>query len=173
MTMKMAEDILEDKNDANIKIINLYRDPRAMMDSQLRKNDVNVRHFPTFVNRTQFMCNSMLRDQGIAERLKNIYPDKIHTVRYETLIDRPEETVRRMFNFLGIPFLVGDLEFVRRSSVSNSSMPAWRRHISQEHLQVVDRHCHKLYDIFGYIPLHKIVQVKRPVYKDHFDFEPR
>lgn len=169
MSMKMVEDILQRESRQEVKVIHLFRDPRAMMDSQVRKNDVNVQHFPTFVNRTQYMCQKMLSDFEVAEQLKLSYPDKIFTIRYETLVDTSTETVRKLFSFLGIPFLENDDSFVRMTSIRNRRFPTWRRHISQGRLEVINTYCHQLYEKFGYIPLDNIKDVQNVYLPDHLD----
>lgn len=169
LKMTMIEEILKQNKDLKVKIIHLFRDPRAMLDSQLRKNDVNVKVFPTFVNRTQYMCSTMLRDHQLALQLKHLYPDTIFTLRYETLVDRPISTAKRMFKFLGLQFSDADQEFLRNKSSLSVRFPVWRRHIDEQHLQVVDRYCSKLYQMFGYIPLKSITDVQNISYPDHID----
>ena len=159
MSMPMAEKIFHRSAGQEVKVIHLFRDPRAMLDSQLRKNDVNVQHFPTFINRTRQMCQNMLDDLNYAETLKQTYPGRIITVRYETLVDYPIQSVKSILSFLGLPYLESDENYVLRTRISNRTFPRWRLHIPQSHLEVVDKYCRLLYDRFGYIPLKHVQDV--------------
>ena len=58
----------------DIKIIHLTRDPCAMLDSQVRKNDMRAREFDRFVYTTANMCSKMWRDLQLCHVLKNAYP---------------------------------------------------------------------------------------------------
>ena len=57
----------------DIKIIHLTRDPCAMLDSQVRRNDMRAREFNRFVYTTANMCRKMWRDLQLFHVLKNAY----------------------------------------------------------------------------------------------------
>lgn len=171
MTMEMASEILRERSKTErIKIIHLYRDPRAVLDSQLRKNNLNVSHFPNFEKSASSMCKTMLEDFHIAVKLKLQYPNTIHTIRYETLQHSPLNVTRDLFNFLELPYLKSDELFVKRKQKTSTKKPIWRKHIPAKHLQVIDKYCHQLYSLFGYIPLNKISDVRNPNINDHVIF---
>lgn len=168
MTMNMAQQILRQRSETeDIKIIHLYRDPRAVLDSQVRRNNLNVTHFPNFVKRAKSMCNIMLEDYVLAETLKEEYPGRIYTLRYETMLNRPIETIRKLFEFLGLQFLSTDEKFILEEGEDSSRFPKWREHISQQHLEVVNMFCSKLYPLFHYVPMTNIKEVRNDRNQDH------
>ena len=168
MTMEMTTRILENKfQTENIKIVHLYRDPRAILDSQVRRNNLNVTHFPKFVRRAESMCKTMVEDYHLAENLKETYPETIYTLRYETLQDNPVETIKDMFRFLGLNFGNSDEEFINKNGEPSSKFPTWRNHISKDHLEVVDKYCSDLYQFFNYVPLMTIEEARNVNNKDH------
>jgi hypothetical protein len=171
MTMEIVENIIP--NFQNLRVIHLLRDPRAMMDSQLRKNDMNVKSLPSFVKRTRYMCARMKNDLDISERLRKSYQSQIYTLRYEDLADNPLNIGQRLFRFIGVPFSSNDKRFITSTSlkpVKDSKYRAgiWRNHITQKHLQIVDRHCHHLYKRLGYRHFTSIADVRNLAIPDHF-----
>ncbi|XP_045202965.2 uncharacterized protein LOC123556378 [Mercenaria mercenaria] len=171
MTMEMVEGLLDKVG--NLRVIHLLRDPRAMMDSQLRKNDMNVKSFPVFQRRTRYMCTRMNMDLDIAEKLKKSYPGQIFTLRYEDLVDDPLKTSQKLFNFIDIPFTSADKKFITSTSIetvkdSKYRASVWRSHITSEHLNVVNRYCYKLYNTLGYISFEHISDVRDLKLPDHF-----
>lgn len=173
MTMEMTEEVLT-KFD-NIRIIHLLRDPRAMMDSQLRKKDMQVTSFPVFKSRTHYMCSRMRMDLIIAGKLKRIFPGRIFTLRYEDLVDEPLHTGQRIFNFIKVPFTHRDENFIVSTSIEaskNSTYKAnvWRDHISQKHLTTVNTYCSELSRRLGYISFKYVYDVRNLKLPDHFKY---
>lgn len=168
MTIQMASEILRERSyTERIKIIHLYRDPRAIMMSQVRRNDHNVSYFSSFIRQTETLCKEMLDDYDTAAELKKKYPDTLHTIRYETMQHNPVEVIKDMFEFLGLPFLESDKEFVTRELEPSPDTATWRQDVTQEHLEVIDQHCYKLYPLFRYIPLSNLEEVRNPNNDDH------
>lgn len=169
MTMEMGKRLLEEND--KVRIIHLLRDPRAMLDSQLRKNDMNVRRYKNFVNRTEYMCTHMRRDLVLSEALKKSFPERILTLRYEDFVDDPLKTAQRIFGFIDVPWTAKDKEFIISTSIEldkNATYRAsvWRDHLTHHHLLVVDRYCYDLYRKLGYIELSS-VDIKNLELPDH------
>lgn len=170
MSMEMAGKLL--KSNRDIRVIHLLRDPRAMMDSQLRKNDMNVNVFQTFKWRTRYMCSRMQKDLSFSAQLKIQYPDRIFTLRYEDLVDDPLKTGQRIFDFIEIPFSSNDKQFILSTSIDtklNATYRAniWRDHISQRHLDVVNTYCKNLYKKLGYVSFNSVDSVRNLHLQDH------
>lgn len=77
------------------KIIHMVRDPRGTGSGQIttfkRKDALGVGYLWARYN------NNLLE-------LQNLYPEKYFLLKYEDLIQKPEETVQRVCEFLEIPF---------------------------------------------------------------------
>ncbi|KAL4230821.1 hypothetical protein ACF0H5_011195 [Mactra antiquata] len=170
MSKETAELML--KAEPNLRIIHLFRDPRAMLDSNLRKNEMNVKNPSVFRKRAIDMCNTMLKDFQLMETLKSKYPEKILTVRYEDMSSYPMETSELIHNFVDLPFNKRVENFVLAESVKpkkNSTHMSikWRTHIQQEHLNVVEKNCDELFKTLGYLPLSNIRDVRNLNIEDH------
>lgn len=171
MTMEIAQILLE--NISNLKIIHLIRDPRAMLDSQVRKKDSGAQMLSVFDGRAQYMCGQMVKDHNLAKELKKQYPGQVYTLRYEDMVDTPVETAKHVFDFIDVPFTDRDKSHVekysRPSVAVNGSVPlnSWRKHIEPQFLNIVDRHCSPLYEEFGYLKFKEYRDIKDPQQMDH------
>lgn len=154
MTMDMAKLLLH--GNQNLKLIHLVRDPRAMLDSQVRKRDSGAHILSTFKGRAHYMCQQMLSDLQLAKELKRVYPDQIYTVRYEDMIDVNKTTIKNIFQFIDIPFSKNDDVYVKQTSRQSSSKNSthlivpWQKHISLQNLNIVNSFCSPLYKELGY-----------------------
>ena len=170
LSMEVAKYLIE--NYPGIKIIHLTRDPRAMMDSQVRKNDMGSRHFASFVDNTESMCTRMQRDLELLQALNKSYSRAIYSVQYEHFLDAPLAETEKLFDFLGLNFHEGIKDYVASKTVeqettSINKTQIWRHHISQQHLNVVDHKCVKVYNELGYIKHPSVLDIRnlsKPTY---------
>lgn len=105
-----AKDILDYYPDA--KIINMVRDPRAVLLSQ--KNRWKIRslgssNFPikeVIRSWTNYhpIITSMLWNSSINTGKTSSYNPRLKTIRYEDFVSEPESTVREICNFLGVSY---------------------------------------------------------------------
>ena len=161
--MNVAERLL--KNFPDIKIIHLTRDPRAMLDSQVRKNDNNARYFGSFVKTSTDMCARMKRDLDLLKPLKETYPESFHSLQYENFANSPIEESEKLLNFLGFELTIPLKSYLESKTITaktNSSerSTVWRNHISAQHLNVIDLKCDKVYSELGYIKYPSISDIR-------------
>ncbi|XP_053400390.1 carbohydrate sulfotransferase 3-like [Mercenaria mercenaria] len=167
MTMEMVKDLFQSFR--NLKIIHLFRDPRAMLDSQARNGDSNANVLSTFKGRAKYICQQMSTDRTIAKELDIMYPGQIYTLRYEDMVDLPLDTIRKVFNFIDVPFTKTDELFVKSLSRKKPApLSAWRKHMTAQSLSIIDEYCSSLYKELGYIEFKNLTAVKDPRQKDHF-----
>ncbi|XP_076363639.1 carbohydrate sulfotransferase 4-like [Tachypleus tridentatus] len=83
----------------HLKIINLVRDPRAIISSRNKR-----RWCITDACRNPvFLCEAMRKDIEVGETLKRLYPQQFFHFRFEDLSLWPYETTKKLFNFLQLP----------------------------------------------------------------------
>jgi tetratricopeptide (TPR) repeat protein len=81
----------------------------------------------------------------LMDHWKSIFPDSIHELQYESLVQNPETEVRRLLEFLGLPWEEGCLKFNEqqsmvktfsqlqvRNAINTGSIGRWRNY--QKHL---------------------------------------
>lgn len=163
LTMSAAFSVLQKLD--NVRIIHLVRDPRAMMDSQLRKDDMGVSHFETFVERTIEMCRHMRNDLRVAGMIETKFPGVIYPLRYEDMVSDPLAVAKEIFEFIDEEFIETVEKYVLEKSIesdhnSTARESVWREHITEPHLKAVDKYCGDLYETLGYIPLNTVEEIR-------------
>ena len=97
--------------DSDIKIIHLVRDPRDVYVSTLRLNWIPAAQLQSELPGTWASTNLML------SRVLRHNLERYLCVRYEDLISEPERQIRRITDFLGVPFQPRMLEARTRSGL--------------------------------------------------------
>ncbi len=94
------------------RMVFLIRDGRDVIDSQLALHEPGGRHAPKRLMRTDDERKdlvTLLAERWVssmrvcAKAYERLPPDQKTTVRYESLLSEPAETLRDLFRFLGIP----------------------------------------------------------------------
>lgn len=80
------------------KMIHMIRDPRDRYLVSQPKRSARA-------GRVGWEIAGWLDSAKLAQQNKDQYPDRYMVVRYETLMERPEHTLRQVCSFLGEPFL--------------------------------------------------------------------
>ncbi|XP_017033798.1 carbohydrate sulfotransferase 5 [Drosophila kikkawai] len=98
MRLEYLVSLLE-KEGLNLRILLLVRDPRGTM--YLRKQ----RQWCVGEEdcEAETLCKDMVSDHKIAETLVKNYPRRFEIIRYEDLLEHPEESIKLAFDFYGIP----------------------------------------------------------------------
>ncbi|KAH3893701.1 carbohydrate sulfotransferase 1-like [Dreissena polymorpha] len=170
LEMRSVELLLKRYESSNLKIIHLVRDPRAMLDSHVRKNEMGIAdNLTNFEDRAKLICGQMMEDSIIGDELKQQYPGKILSLRYEDMLDQPITKVKEMYDFIRIPLSESVKKFVKESTHS-TEFPSWRRHIALEHLLLTERHCQTLLARLGYVRLKDIETVRNTRVADHTSY---
>jgi hypothetical protein len=79
------------------KLIHIIRDPRDRYASVLKRLNATSRRIG--VDTVKWMASAR-----IARRAAHRYPNRVLIVRYETLAQAPEETLRKVCDFIGEPY---------------------------------------------------------------------
>ena len=96
----------------DLKILHLVRDPRDVARSSIgmgwaASTYYGVRHW-------------LKTEQEWAACAPKLNPDQVLQVNYETLIEKPEETLEKICNFFGVPFKKHMLDYDGNTTYSLS-----------------------------------------------------
>ena len=80
-----------------LKIIHMIRDPRDRYEASLAR-------WPEGKGRAGGASARWLYSTGLAEQHRQRYPDRYKIVRFETMVEEPEVTLREVCTFLNEPF---------------------------------------------------------------------
>jgi Sulfotransferase family len=153
---RFADPVLAAHPDA--RILHLIRDPRD------RHEAVAARGAPLRPGAAVRSAASWYRSARLARRNAARWPDNYHLVRYETLVRRPEETMREVCAFIGEAYepAMLRLDAARRydherpgdggSPISTAYIGRHRGHIGPADLYLIQSVAGRAMDDFGYAP---------------------
>lgn len=130
-----------------LKVLHLVRDPRDVARSSIgmgwaASTYYGVRHW----------LETEREWEACAPQLAS---DQVLQVKYETLIEAPEETLIQICDFFGVPFDPCMLEYNGNTTYSKpdtSLTYQWRRKQSQREIGLVEAQLGDLLDTLGYTP---------------------
>ncbi len=142
------------------KFVWLSRDPR---DSYLSTVDSSYAYL--FWPRGEQQCGI---DIGLLERWKRVYQayfehkDQWHKVRYEDLVERPEQTLDALYAYLGLDAEIpqrlqnfsllsgGDYKLAQQDRIHSASAGRFESELSAEQLQIFEQHIGEEMRALGY-----------------------
>ena len=121
-----------------------------------------------------------------SERLRQLYPGRILSARYEDLAERPLHFAERLLSFAGLEMTPGVRQYIWNitssgvkvkeeaggtlRSDSKRTASHWRiNKTPYKFVANIDKYCTDLYARMGYFPLHSEREMKNlsiPVYRD-------
>ncbi|KAK6183092.1 hypothetical protein SNE40_010638 [Patella caerulea] len=174
-TIRYPSEILYNqmKNDPNLYVVYLMRDPRGIISSQMS----NFKNFAwKNINRaSKEICSLMENDIQVMEDLHNLYPDRVKLLRYESIAFDPLGGTTDIYKFLELNLTKNVTNFVKNHTQSNAtscsvgctvrknskSVPyKWRVHAHFKYMQNIDRSCGNVYAKMCYVPVGNINQLK-------------
>ena len=145
----------------NLKVIHLFRDPRAIMNSR-----IEAKWYPSkdVLPSAEALCNKMNHDYQEGKRLSVEYPGRFRFLYYEDLNDNPSNKVRAIYRYLGMSLnetkfstfktimaLHGGKGKVLTERERNTAF-WWRKKLKWDIVKTMDTLCKDVYDALGYIP---------------------
>ena len=173
LRVSLAENLLNDENLPNFKMIVLFRDPRATMNS---------RASALFCNRTEecydleVLCHNLQSDLHAAFDLAEKYPGRILLIRFEDMTLQPYRAAKDILRFLRLPwhshirsFLNSHLQpqlikieenfFNTYRRNSREVAFAWRDKLDFEQVREIQNVCQASMDILGYHPFQTKLEI--------------
>ncbi|KAF8790159.1 Carbohydrate sulfotransferase 1 like protein [Argiope bruennichi] len=172
MTAAEAGKLMEEYNDLNLKVIHLVRDPRGTMNSRQQKDIAAWCGKYKACSSSQTFCNLVNEDLKHACELQKRYPNRYTVLRYEDLALDPPQVTERLFKFLDIGPVPGEVfQFLETHTqgvsphsstnsflqppyrtVRNSTQAAleWCKKMKRKDIQKVQRSCHVVLNKLGY-----------------------
>ncbi len=95
----------------NAKYIHCQRHPA---DSFISSFQNNMKQFHEYSFDQLLYAETYLAKQNLMAHWKSIFPERIFDLKYEKLVTKPEETVREMLDFIGLPWDSACMSFFER-----------------------------------------------------------
>ena len=99
LTMEMISRVLSD--DPHLKLVYLVRDPRGIVVSRKTVQYLSQVFEANMESEALLLCPKITRDYEGYLNLKARFPDRVLLLRYEDAADHPQETVDRVYKFIG------------------------------------------------------------------------
>ena len=99
LTMEMVRTLLSD--DLHLKLVYLVRDPRGILMSRKTVQYLSEIFEPNMESETLLLCPKIGRDLQGFLTLRSEFPGRVMLLRYEDAADNPQQTVDRVYKFIG------------------------------------------------------------------------
>ena len=159
MTVGSLEPLLQ-KN-PNLKIVQLFRDPRAIINSRLYSRGYPARDF---TKNARALCKKMNWDFKEGKELLKQYPDRVKLIFYEDIKSDVMKKSEQLSNFIGMDFQAAEVNLLNRVKTNNAvagrhiKAPSsrskdnafwWRLSIPDSTLKIVQRECRTVLEELG------------------------
>jgi len=155
LRVEHVKQLLEEKA-LNLKIIALFRDPRAVISSRRGRSWCN---FPS-CNNVSTVCGDHDQDLGAARELVHHHPGRVIIAKYEELATQPKQAIPVVLKFLGLPWhpaltkfmadhMVEDLRHNKEGDLhtqsvnSSTKVDQWKDKLSETELSEITRTCRR------------------------------
>ena len=158
MTLDNLEYLLQTRD--NLKIIHLFRDPHAIINSRIETKWYPITNTQNLLSNAKSLCSKMLYDFHEGLRLYNLYPDRFRFLYYEDLNNDPLGKVKLIYQYLGMSLNQSKYEIISNIKVFNNSKAKtererntafwWRKTLKWDITKQIDEICKDVYDVLGY-----------------------
>lgn len=145
----------------DIKVIHLFRDPRAIINSRIETSWYPAKSEATVLQNAQALCARMKVDFAGGIKLLEKYPDRFRFLYYEDLNEEPMVKVRLLYKFLKMSLDPKTYPKVKslpvfssrnrdKSDRENNTAFWWRKTMQWDTVQKIDEICKPVYALLGY-----------------------
>lgn len=146
LSMSIVQRLMEEID--TLKVIYLLRDPRDIMASRQRMGQP----FQDIEHAAESLCEKMYADYKIGYLLEKKFRNRFLTIKYESIVDDPLQSAIKMYNSINYPYMEHIMSMAKAQSGGNASTLAsrWRNGDKKRIVEIVNRHCSRVYDVTGY-----------------------
>lgn len=148
--------------DEDIKVIQLIRDPRAILNSQFKAREM----FKEWTYHVDSLCKMMMEDDNLSQHLPS---NRFAQLKYEELVTNPVVTLTKLYQKLDLDVDLNTIksalkhldevpEVVNQNKNNYMSvyrgpdheMNAWQHGIKKDELAEIETKCKSTLEYFGY-----------------------
>ena len=161
LSMDLVKELMEIIPD--LKVIHLVRDPRGIINSRLHLGKFKALKTEAH---SKALCKQMYLDISTVTALQHKYPDKLMTVLYEAMAERPIEAAKSVYKFLKMTYGKAVEDWVYNSTHANNNngyygaqrtdsghvSVQWRNELSFSRAKMINKYCSEVFNLLGFIP---------------------
>ena len=144
------------------KIIQVLRDPRAVIYSRKKENWFYNKRVTPYTD-AQTLCTRMDDDLEAARNLQKLYPDRVKIIQYEDFYD-PFRTASKLYSFLNMEMTQYEetmLNSINSSDANYGFHPdKYRNHLPWGVNEAVNKHCRSILHKLGLRVFENIEELK-------------
>lgn len=153
--LRLSTDLLGDllKKRNNLKVLHLFRDPRAIINSRIHTNWYRRLTNTNVADNAKSLCKKMLFDFRMGKALLKIYPDRFKFIFYEDLNKNPLDKVKIIYKYMGMSLNESKYQHIMNPSLfstKNNTAFWWRYSLSWDLVQIIDNVCKNVNSELGY-----------------------
>jgi hypothetical protein len=145
---------------ADARFICMHRHPVDVLSSYRRRHAFEHAPDDAWTNiSVDAMAQRWASDVRTEQRLARLYPEAIVLVRYDDLVERPEDTMRRICDHIGEPFDPACLDDFEQAATSRDdpqrvvrATSKWREHVGEQDAARLERLLAEPMSELGYAP---------------------
>ena len=151
----------------NVKVIHLFRDPRAVINSRittdwyyLKDNPNDTRH-ADIRNNADGLCKRMVYDLNKGLKLRRKYPKRFTFLLFEDINSDVQNRVQNLYSYLGMTkpgvkdryFNLSDIGKHEHTVVKkmNDFSSWWRTHLTFSAAKAVEQECKEVFRLFHFM----------------------
>ncbi|XP_052820168.1 carbohydrate sulfotransferase 1-like [Mya arenaria] len=142
----------------NVKVIHLFRDPRAIINSRIETKWYKTSK--SIIENAKSLCHKMLKDYHEGLQLLMNYKEKFRFLYYEDLNDNPFKKVEILYKYVGMSLDPAKYKSIQKLPVFSEQKASstresntafwWRKSLDWEIVKGVDTVCSEVYEVLGY-----------------------
>ena len=137
-----------------LKLIQLFRDPRGVLNSRVKTNAYYPNRF-TLLEDAERLCNQMEKDIVSAENLRKFFPERVKIVQYEDF-DDPIKLGTKLYSFLNMELTESAKSVLispsKKKTQDGFHPDSFRFYFNWTTITSIDRICEKVYLLLGLRP---------------------
>lgn len=157
-----------------LKCVYVLRNPYAHLSAVIRGERAHRNKRFIYPSLNTFICN-MYKSYYFAHKYKELYPDDMHIIVYDNLLNHPEIELDKLVKFLGIDFheallkptILGSpwggnssVSKSRFDNIDKSPLSHWKKHIHHNEIYLINKYLGFIFDIYDFDKL--------PGYRNNF-----
>uniref|UniRef100_A0A6A7G6P6 Carbohydrate sulfotransferase 5-like n=1 Tax=Hirondellea gigas TaxID=1518452 RepID=A0A6A7G6P6_9CRUS len=168
MKLELMQPMLESSTLSDgLQIIYLVRDPRAVINS--RRSTVHwCKSSTKDCASPSLLCQDMIDDIKTFKLFQEVFPGKVHLLRYEDMANDPFNKTKQMLDAIGLDFNARIEEFLlthTKTEVNNAWTTSrntkkrllyWTHKLPWSDVQEVQAACSSAMESYGYIPVQSL-----------------
>ena len=138
---------------SNLKIVFLFRDPRANLNSRIFTAwfPVNESDVTTAKNAIRSLCVQMSEDIKMVDRLKAYFPGRFIDVRLEDIVRRPVLSFESLFRSLNLELTSKHVREVMNLYLARPNFDSkWKHALKSDFVRFMEKECQSIFKFYNY-----------------------